>query len=500
MAHSEREQGEPRPPAQEGNPYLRLLRVPGALSFVVAGFIGRMPMSMLGLGIVLLISAMTGRYGTAGAVAATGSICYAILLPRLGRLTDRFGQARVLRPLAAVFGASAVAFIVCAHERAPLWALFVTGGVLGGTMPSLGSMVRARWSYLLGGVMSGGSASGAALPEGASSAMLLQTAFSLESVADELIFVSGPAIVTILATQVEPAAGVLTAALLSVAGTLVLAAQRRTQPPAQPRGSRGGSAIRIRGMLVFVIIYVFLGAQFGTIDLSTVAFAAEHGHKAVAGLVLGTYALGSAAGGLWYGARQWHAPLGRRFLITLTAMTLGIAPMWAVGSLPVLFAVMFFSGLFISPTLIAGFSLIERRMPAHLMTEGMSWLSTSIGVGLALGPPIAGRIIDARGAHWGYVFALCCGTAAAAAGLFGVRRVRLPPEQSRSPEPSGSGVQAQYRAGAESSDKVPPCQAAQPASYGETGQATSRPAHAEPPPLRARRRSRQPFGMPGEKG
>lgn len=402
--------------ASGGNPYLRVLRAPGARRFVAAGFVGRMPMAMLGLGIVLLVSAMTGKYGTAGAVAATGAICYAILTPRLARLVDRFGQARVLRPLCAAFCAGAVAFVTCAQLRAPLWTLFVTGGVLGGTMPSLGSIVRARWSHLVG------------------TSPLLHTAFSLESVADELIFVSGPAIVTILATQVHPVAGIGIAAALSLVGTLWLAAQRRTEPPVQHRGRKQGSAIRIPGMLTLVTVYVFLGAMFGTIDLSTIAFATEHGHKPLAGLILGTYASGSAVGGLWYGARQWRAALNRRFLITLVGVVLGVAPIWAVPSLPVLFPVVFLAGLSISPTLIAGFSLIERRVPPQLRTEGMSWLSTSIGIGLALGPPLAGHIIDARDAHWGYAFALGCGVMSAVAGLIGARSLRLPPPPEQPPD------------------------------------------------------------------
>ena len=128
-------------------------------------------------------------------------------------------------------------------------------------------------------------------------------------------------------------------------------------------------------------------------DVSTVAFAAEHHEKALAGLILGTYALGSATGGLWYGARRWQAPLHRRFLITLAGMVLGVAPLWALPSVPVLFGVIFFSGLSIAPTLIGGFSLIERKVPRGLLTEGMTLLSTAIGVGLAVGP--AGR----RAAH-----------------------------------------------------------------------------------------------------
>ncbi len=274
------------------------------------------------------------------------------------------------------------------------------------TLPSLGSVVRSRWSALLG------------------DSPLLHTAFSFESVADELIFVTGPALVTILATQVVPVAGIAVAAVLAVTGTLLLIVQRGTEPPAMPRQHRGGRAITTAGVPVLMVVFIGLGAMFGTMDVSTVAFASEHHEKALAGLILGTYALGSATGGLWYGARRWQAPLHRRFLITLAGMVLGVAPLWALPSVPVLFGVIFFSGLSIAPTLIGGFSLIERKVPRRLLTEGMTLLSTAIGVGLAVGPPVAGRLIDAHGAHWGYVFALACGTAALTAGLIGARRLR----------------------------------------------------------------------------
>lgn len=390
----------------KASPYLEIFRIPGTRRFSAACFVGRMPMAMVGLGVILVVSAATGRYAIAGAVSATGSLCYAFVTPQVGRLMDRFGQGRVLRPLIVVFAAGALAFILCAQLGGPLWTLFVTGAVFMSTLPSLGSVVRLRWSSLLG------------------DSPLLHTAFSFESVADELIFVTGPALVTILATQVLPVAGIAVAAVLAVTGTLLLAVQRGTEPPPVPRQHRAGRAVTTAGMPVLMVVFVGLGAMFGTMDVSTVAFAAEHHEKPLAGLILGTYALGSATGGLWYGARRWRAPLHRRFLITLAGMVLGVAPLWALPSVPVLFGVIFFSGLSIAPTLIGGFSLIERKVPRGLLTEGMALLSTAIGVGLAVGPPVAGRLIDAHGADWGYVFALACGSAALAAGLIGARRLR----------------------------------------------------------------------------
>ena len=205
-------------------PYSDIFRIPGAWRFSAAGVIGRMPMSMFGLGTVLLISAATGKYGIAGAVSAAGSVGYAFTSPRIGRLVDARGQRRVLMPLLAVFAAATAALIAAVQAGLPAWAWFVPGAIAGAAMPSLGAMVRARWSALLTG------------------SPRLHTAFSFESVADELCFVVGPAAVTLLATEVFPAAGVGVAALLCLAGTLWFAAQRRTEPPARaarrPAGPR----------------------------------------------------------------------------------------------------------------------------------------------------------------------------------------------------------------------------------------------------------------------
>ena len=401
-----REQGQRR-----GNPFLEVLARPGALRFSAASFVGRMPMSMFGLGTILLIASVTGRYGLAGIVAAAGSVGYAVCAPQAARLADRFGQARVLRPQAAFFAAATVALIGCAQWRAPTWALLLTGGLAGASMPTLGSMVRARWSTLLG------------------DSPLLHSAFSLESVADEVIFVIGPALVTVLATEVYPASGVAVAMTACVIGTLLLAAQRSTEPPPHravpPPQTAAPRRIQLPapGLVTLAPVYLFLGAMFATIDLSTVDFAQEHGHKPLAGFILGSYAAGSAVGGLWYGSRTWRAPAHRRFAITLCLVWAGTATFWAMPGLAVLALVIFFCGIAISPTLIAGFSLIDQQATAGRRTEGLTWLTSAISVGVAAGSAAAGHLIDRGGARWGYWFAAACGAWAVAICLLGLRRL-----------------------------------------------------------------------------
>ena len=401
-------------------PYAEIFAIPRAWRFSVAGIIGRMPMSMYGLGTVLLISAGTGRYGLAGSVSAAGSIGGALCATQFGRLADRIGQHRVLVPVCVIFALSVAGLSAAVTLRAPDWTLFLCGITGGAAMPQTGPMARARWSVLLAG------------------SPRLHAAFSIESVADEVCFVTGPAAVTLLATQVHPAAGVACAALCAVVGSLWFASQRSTEPPvaaASPSRSKppaskrrlGLADRRFRlaapGLVVLVPMYLFVGAMFVTIDLSTVDFAASFGHKALAGVILGCYALGSATGGLWYGSRTWHTPAARRLAITLPLTVAGVCTFWAMPNLLVLTLVIFLCGMTIAPTLIAGFSLLESTALPGRTTEAMSWLSTGISVGVACGATAAGFVLDAFGPRWGYAFAAASGVTAALIYLVGLRRV-----------------------------------------------------------------------------
>ncbi|GAA3925561.1 MFS transporter [Actinomadura viridis] len=387
------------------SPYRELLTVPGARPFVLAGSVGRMSMSMVGIGVVLLVSAVTGSYGIAGAVAATLSLTYAVGSPLSARYADRHGQRRVLVPVVLANTVSFAALIMCAEFGLPLWTLFAAAAMAGLTQLSLGAWVRARWSYAL-----------------RDSPARLHTAFSFESVVDEAVFVSGPIIVTVLCTGVHPAAGLVAATALTLVGCLALAAQRGTEPPPVPPvpGTRGG-VLSTPAVRVMTPVFLLLGMVFGAIDVSAVAFADEEGHKALAGVLLGCYALGSGAAALWYGARHWHAPLDRRFLVGLGVLAAAMVPPTLVGNLWLMMAVVFFSGLAISPTIIPGYGLVERLVPPRQLTEGLALMSTSVSIGVAAGSSTAGRIIDAHGSQAAFLVPLAAALVAAALGVAGAR-------------------------------------------------------------------------------
>jgi hypothetical protein len=381
--------------------YRRVLSEPGTLRFSATGLVARLPISMIGLGIVLLVSARTGSYGQAGAVSAAFMFANAGLAITQGRLLDSLGQARVLSVAALVFGAATVALVWSVQAGWPTGTSYAAAAVAGAALPQVGSSVRARWSHALG--------SGADL----------QTAFALESVADEVVFMTGPIIVTALATAWDPVAGLAVAVLACVGGTLVLCAQRATEPPAERRRRATGPqpAMPWPTVLPLAVVAAALGVLFGAAEVTTVAFATEQGHRGMSGPLLALWALGSLTAGILTGAITWRRGPTARVRWGALGMACAMAPLAFVGSIPVMAAVLLVGGFAIAPTLIATFSLTEETVPPGRRTEGMAIMQTGLVAGVAPGAALAGVVIDSHGASAAYLISFLAGAVSALAAL-----------------------------------------------------------------------------------
>lgn len=391
------------------SPYRAIFAAPGSRAFSAAGFVGRLPLSMMGIGIVTMISQLTGRYGLAGALSATLAMSAAVLGPQISRLVDRHGQARVLRPATLAALGAVAGLLICAMQKAPDWTLFVFSAAAG-CVPSVGSMTRARWAEIYRG-----------------SPRELHTAYSWESIADEVCFIVGPIVSIGLSTAWFPEAGPLLAAAFLVVGVFWLTSQRATEPVPHPREHHtGGSALRSPGLQVLVVTFVATGAIFGAVDVVTVAFADEQGHKAAASLVLAVYALGSCLAGAVFGLLHLKGPASRRWLVGVCAMAVSMIPLQLAGNLPFLAVALFVAGLSIAPTMVTTMALIEAHVPRSNLTEGMTWTSTGLAVGVALGSSAAGWVVDAAGADAGYVVPAAAGAVAAGVAFLGYRRLRRP--------------------------------------------------------------------------
>ncbi|MFR0356733.1 MFS transporter [Streptomyces sediminimaris] len=393
------------------SPYRALFAVPGTKGFSAAGLLGRMPLSMMGIGVVTMVSELTGRYGLAGALSATIALAAAAIGPQISRLVDRHGQRRVLRPATLVALSAAAGLLLAAHLGWPDRVLFACAAGIG-SVPSLGAMVRARWAALYAGT-----------PR-------LHTAYSFESVVDEVCFILGPIISIGLSTAWFPEAGPLLAACFLAAGVFWLTAQRATEPRPHPRAKHGGgTALSSPGLQVLVATFAATGAVFGAVDVVTVAFADERGHKAAASLVLALYAGGSCVAGVVFGLLHLAGAPARRWLLGVCAMGVSMIPLLLVGNLPLLAVALFVAGLTIAPTMITTMSLIEEHVPRTQLTEGMTWVSTGLAVGVALGSSVAGWVIDAAGARAGYGVPAVSGAVAVAVGFLGYRRLSRPATQ-----------------------------------------------------------------------
>ncbi len=378
--------------------YRDVLSRPGALGFSAAAFVGRMPISMVTLAIVLLVEARSDSYGLAGSVSAAYMVATAVSSPALARLIDQWGQRRVLVPCFIGFSAGLGAMVLSVELDWPLPLPHLLAAVAGLSFPPIGACVRSRWTYLLG--------------QGPS----LHTAFSVEAVLDETIFILGPVLVTVLATRIDPMAGVASVAAFAIIGGFWFTSQRRTEPPAS---TTKGTATRREPfdwgwLLPMVAVALCLGSLFGAIEVATVAFAEEQGKPRLTGVLLAVYAAGSLIAGLITGMLSGDiASTRRRYRLGAVGMAAAMMPLPFVDNLVVLSVVLFLGGFAVSPTLVSFVSLIEANVPPARLTEGITWVLTGVGLGIAPGAALAGVLIDSKGASAAYWVSAVSGVLAA---------------------------------------------------------------------------------------
>ena len=396
--------------------YRAVFRAPGSAAFAMAGFVMRMPIAMFPIGLVLIISARTGHYGFAGILSGAYILGAVPGNPLLARVVDRFGQRRVLIPATAATLAASIALAVLLATGAPDWVLVVPAFVAGFTYLSVGSLIRARWSLVLAG-----------RPE-------LSTAYSLESVLDEVIFVIGPVLATLIATTLDPVLVLYVICVLIGVGAIWLVRLRSTEPPPHPVGSaRHASALRQRGMGALTVAGIGMGATFACAEITMVAFCGQHGHRALSGLCLAAFALGSAVSGTVYGAREWRSSVQHRFGVQ--ACIFGVLPILFLAAFNVaaLAVCAFVVGLGIAPTLITAFGLTARIVPSGALTEGLAWFLTGLNIGYGAGSAVVGAIADAHGARAGFVVAIAAALVTGGLGLVVRRRVGASDEPGHTP-------------------------------------------------------------------
>ena len=384
--------------------YAALLEPRDLKQTIAASMIGRLPIGITGLAILLLVQGATGSFSQGGAATASYVIGLASVAPALGRLIDRAGPRLALFACSLAFPTALLGLVGAVEARAQPPLVLALAALAGATFPPITVCMRTYFKQRLG--------------EDA----LLATAYSLESVLIELIFIVGPMLVALFVAAASAAAAVLFAAASGCIGTLLFL----RSPPLrswriEPRsaGSVLGPLGR-PGFVALITIILCYSTAFGLLEIGMTAYATENGNAALAGVLLGLMSMGSAAGGIAYGSRSWHLPLTRQFALMLAFMGAGLMVLtlpWA----PWPFAFWsVFAGVVMAPALIIQSMLVAKTARPNEVTEAFTWSASALLCGVGIGVAAGGALLE----HFSSPAVLGAGSAAALVAAAGAALIR----------------------------------------------------------------------------
>ena len=414
--------------------YVRLFSFEGTRAFCISGAIARLPISMMGLGIVLALNHIYNNWTIAGTMSAAYVLSQAAVTPLYAKLFDRFGQRKV-----GVIALSAqvicmLSFATAALFHIPLPILFALAILMGVTQFAFGALVRTRWAYTL---------------KNQSDDTLLNVAYALESGIDEIVFIFGPILAAWLATSVHPVSQLFVPVLASGLGGAWFLSLKNTQPAVvkivqvesapkydedvqnaisdqsedvqksnnatklidklslkqlrkKKQKNKPKNVLLYRGIIPLVIMFLVFNMSFSAFDVSVTAAMRAQGLDKLIGLQLALFACGSLVGAVIFGSHKFRGSNWSHLIVFLSLLTVGFILMNInIDRLVLLSIFELLSGLCVSPIFATGNLIVKDTIPEHSLTEGLSWLPTASAVGASLGSMVAGFAIDAWSSHGG---------------------------------------------------------------------------------------------------
>ncbi len=358
--------------------YLSLLKTRGVARIMSAQLLARFPNGMLSLAYLLHIERIHHSYGAAGLVLAATSVGQAIAGPLTSRWMGVWGMRPVLI-LTTTVSAVAVGTIALAPTLSvPLY--MVIGFIGGLSTPPVQPAVRTIYPKMV-------------------NSRQLTPLFSLDASAQEVIWVAGPVITTLIATQISTVLAILVALAFLIGGGIWFVSSPEVGRVRIPRSRRNlGVVLAKPAVLLSTISGFLLIAACAAVEAGVVATFGDKGPES--GIVLALFAVGSLIGGLSLG----HVPIGpwalaRRMFAIFIGMALAAASLnfWWLA------AMLFVAGIGIAPALAVMFAIVSASVRFSETAEAYGWVGTGQLIGAALGSAVAGFLIDrfdAPGAFW----------------------------------------------------------------------------------------------------
>ncbi|MFC9681914.1 MFS transporter [Streptomyces sp. NPDC056948] len=363
--------------------YLEILRARHAARLLVGTLVGRLPNATGAIAILLFVRAEGGSYSLAGALAGVYGVANAVGQPVLGRLVDLRGQPRVQLPAAVLSGLAMAAFAFAGIGSLPVaYGAVAAAGLF---TPPLEGGLRALWSSVL------------------RREDQVHTAYAMDAVAQEVMFTVGPLLVTLCVALWSAQVALLVLNVVGVLGALSVV----VSPPSRawrsaPREAHWLGALRSAGLLALLAAFLFIGMALGSITVASVPYADAHGGDAVYGWLMAALGFGALVGGTFYGARQWAGEPARRLQVLVALLVVCYLPLLLMPDAVPMVALTALAGVFLAPAIACAFVLVDRHAPRGTVTEAFSWLVTTFTVGHSVGAGVAGPVVEAGGALWGF--------------------------------------------------------------------------------------------------
>lgn len=366
------------PPVISLSRYATLLQRRELRQTIAVSLLGRLPIGMCGLAILLLVQTATGSFARGGGAAAAYVAGLAGAAPLLGRWIDRHGPRTTLFACALAFPAALAALVGAVTQGAATSLVLGCAAAAGASFPPITVCMRTYLRQRL------------------RNDTLLAAAYSLESVLIEVIFIAGPLLVALFVATLSAAAAVLFAAVCGCIGSLAfLRSPALRDWRIEPRsGSRLFGPLAEGGLLPLIAVILCYSVAFGLLEVGLTAHATELGRPALAGVLLGLMSAGSALGGLAYGSRTWGLPLARQFALMLALMGAGLALLALPWPAPWFAVLSAFAGVVMAPALIIQSMLVAKTARADQMTEAFTWSTSALLSGVGIGVAAGGALLE----------------------------------------------------------------------------------------------------------